>query len=42
MIVVFAVAMQLPRRPVMTHCPHAGAGRGCYLDSAKFERVKVG
>jgi len=42
MIVVFGVGTYLPRRPVMTRCPNAGAGKGCYLFSSKFVHVKVG
>ena len=42
LIVVVGVGMQLPRRPVMTRRPKAGAGGGCYLFLSKFVRVKVG
>jgi len=41
LIVVFGVGTQLPRRPVMTGHPNAGAGRGCYLFPSKFVRVKA-
>jgi len=41
LIVVFGVGTQLPRQPVMTHRPNAGAGGGCYLFPSKFTRVKV-
>jgi len=42
LIVVFGVGTQLPRRPVTTRCPNAGAGGGCYLFPSKFVCVKVG
>ena len=42
LIVVFGVGTQLPRRPVMTRRPNAGAGGGCYLSPSKFVCVKVG
>jgi len=40
--VVFHVGWLLPRPPVMTRRPNAGAGGGCYLFSSKFVCVKVG
>jgi len=42
LIVVFGVGTQLPRRPVMTRRPNAGAGVGCYLFPSKLVCVKVG
>jgi len=42
LIVVFGVGTQLPRRPVMTRRPNAGAGGGCYLFPSKFVCAKVG
>jgi len=41
-IVVFGVGTQLPRQPVMTRRPNAGAGGGCHLFSSQFVGVKVG
>ena len=41
-IVLFGVGTQLPRWPVMTRRPNAGAGGGCYLVPSKFVCVKVG
>jgi len=42
LIVVFGVGTQLPRPPVMTRRPNAGAGGWCYLFPLKFMCVKVG
>jgi len=42
LMVVFGVGTQLPRRPVMTGCPNAGAAVGCYLFPSKFVSFKVG
>jgi len=42
LIVVFSVGTQLPRRPVMTRRPNAGAGGGCNLFPSKLVCVKVG
>jgi len=42
LIVVFGVGTQLPRPPVMTRRPNAGAGVGCYLFPSKLVWVKVG
>jgi len=42
LIVVFGVGTQLPRRPVITRRPNAGAGGGCYLFPSKFVCIKVG
>jgi len=42
LMVVFGVGTQLPRRPVMMRRSTTGAGGGCYPDSSKFVRVKVG
>ena len=42
LMVVFGVGTQLPRRPVMTRRPNAGAGGGCYLFPSKFVCAKVG
>jgi len=42
MIVVFGIGTQLPRRPVMTPRPKAGAGGGCYLVASKFMWAKLG
>jgi len=42
LIVVFGLRMQLPRRPVMTRHPNAGAGGLYYLFPSKFICVKVG
>ena len=41
-VVVFGVGTQLPRRPVMTRRPNAGAGGGCYLSPSKLVCAKVG
>jgi len=41
-IAVPGVGTQLPRGPVMTRPPNAGAGGGCYLFPLKFVRVKEG
>jgi len=42
LIVVFGVGTQLPRQPVMTRRPNAGAGGGCSLFPSKFVCAKVG
>ena len=42
LIVDFGVGTQLPRPPVMTCCPNAWAGWGCYLFPSKFVNLKVG
>jgi len=42
LVAVLGIGTQLPRRPVMTLCPNAGAGGGCYLFPSKFVCVKVG
>jgi len=41
-IVSIGVGTPLPRRPVMTRRPNAGAGGGCYLFPSAFVCVKVG
>jgi len=35
-IVVFGVGTQLPRRPMMTGRPNAGAGGACYVFHSMF------
>jgi len=42
LIVVFGVGTQLPRQPVMTRRPNAGAGGWCYLFPSKLVCIKVG
>jgi len=42
MRVVFGIGTQLPRWPVMTSCPNAGAGGACYLFLSKIVCIKVG
>jgi len=41
-IVVFGVGTLLPRRPVMSRRPNAGAGGGCCLFPLKLVCVRVG
>jgi len=42
LIVVFGIGTLLPRRPVMTRRPNAGAAGVCYLFPSKLLGVKVG